>query len=108
MFEGKTEPVTQALQAIKQVLFFPDSGRMDEQSLLYQGIEQKVACQNINSEMDDENLEDLRHLYFEETEEERDIKEEPTTKGIHLLPLITKKVNIGTEDRPKLPTIGDY
>ena len=46
--------------------------------------------------MDDDNLEDLRHLYFEETEGERDIKEEPMTEGIHLLPLKTKKLNIGT------------
>ena len=96
------------MQAIKQVLFFPDSLQMDKQSLRYQGIQQKVACQKINSEMDDDNLEDLRHLYFEEIEEERDIKEEPTIEGIHLLPLRTKKVNIGIEDKPKLATIGDY
>ena len=58
--------------------------------------------------MDNHNPEDLRHLYFEETKGERDIKEEPTIEGIHLLPLRTKKVNIGTEDKPKLATIGDY
>ena len=58
--------------------------------------------------MDDDNLEDLRHLYFEETKGERDIKEESMTEGIHLLPLRTKKLNIGTEDKPKLATIGDY
>lgn len=58
--------------------------------------------------MDDDNLEDLRHLYFEEIEGERDIKEEPTIEGIHLLPLKTKKVNIGIEDKPNLATIGDY
>ena len=53
-------------------------------------------------------MEDLRHLYFEETEGERDIKEEPTMEGIHLLPLRIKKVNIGIEEKPKLATIGDY
>lgn len=58
--------------------------------------------------MDDDNLEDLRNLYFEEIEGERDIKKEPTTQGIHLLPLKTKKLNIGVEDKPEIATTGDY
>ena len=58
--------------------------------------------------MDDDDLEDLRHLYFEEKEGERDIQEEPTIEGIHLLPLKTKKLNIRTLEKPKLVSIGDY
>ena len=58
--------------------------------------------------MYDDDLEDLRHLYFEEKEGERDIQEEPTTEGIHLLPLKTKKLNIETPKNPKLASIVDY
>ena len=57
--------------------------------------------------MDDDDLENLQHLYFEEKEWERDIQEEPTTEGLHLLPLRTKKLNIGTLEKPKILSIGD-
>ena len=56
-----------------------------------------LACQRIDSKPEDDNLEDLRHLYFEEIEGEGNIKEEPTTEGIHILLLRTKKLNIGTD-----------
>ena len=68
----------------------------------------KFACQRIDSESEDDSLEDLRHMYFEETEGEWNIKEEPTTEGVHLLLLKTKKLNIGMEEKPKLATVGDY
>lgn len=58
--------------------------------------------------MDDDDLEGLRHLYFGETEGEKDIQEDSKTKGIHLLPLKTKKMNIRTKDNPKLESIIDY
>ena len=41
-------------------------------------MKQSVACKRIDSEMDDDDLENIRHLYFEEKEGERDIQEEPT------------------------------
>lgn len=58
--------------------------------------------------MDDEDIEDLRHLYFEENEGEQNIQEEPITQGIHLLLLKTKKLNIGAQEKPELTSIGDY
>ena len=54
------------LQAIKRVLFFPEIQEDEEQLLPNQSIRQLVACKKINSEMDDDDLEDLRHLYFKE------------------------------------------
>ena len=67
-----------------------------------------MVCQRIDGDPDDDSLEDLRHLYFEEKEGERNINEESTIEGIHLQPLRTKKMNIDTEERPKLATMGDY
>jgi len=85
LFEGKIEPVTQDFQAIKKVFFFPEIQKEDGKLLPYQEVIQKVACQKINNEMNDDNLEDLKHLYFEEMEGERDIKVELMIEGIHLL-----------------------
>ena len=38
----------------------------------------------IDGDPEDDSLEDLRHLYFDEKEGERSISEEPTTEGVHL------------------------
>ena len=68
LFEGRIEPVTQVLQAIKRVLFFPENQEKDEQPFVNQSIRKSVACKKINSEMDDDDLEGLRDVYFKETE----------------------------------------
>jgi len=38
----------------------------------------------------------------------RGIKEYPVTYAPHLKPLKLKKLNIGTEEKPKIASIGDY
>ena len=107
-FEGETELVSQALQAIKGVLFLhnpaPDGGTFAS----LPEARHELAFQRIDGDPDDDSLEDLRHLYFEEKEGEWNINEELTIEGIHLLPLKTKKLNISTEERPKLADVGDY
>ena len=50
-----------------------------------------MVCKRIYGDPEDDGLEDLRHLYFEEKEGKWNISEEPTTEGIHLQPLQTKK-----------------
>ena len=100
--------MSQALQAIKGILFFLDLGTNGRPLVLNPDGRRKLACQQIDSEPYDDSLEELRHLYFEETEGEWNIKEEPTTEGVHLLPLKTKKLNIGTKEKPKLATVWDY
>ena len=64
-FEGETKQVTQALQAIKRVLFFPEIQEDEEQPLSEQIVKQSIACKRIDSEMDDDYQENIRHLYFE-------------------------------------------
>ena len=61
-FKGETEPVTYELQVIIRVLFFPEIQEDEEQSLSEHIIKQSVACKRIDSEMDDDDLENLRHL----------------------------------------------
>ena len=71
-------------------------------------VRRKLVCHRIDGDLEDDSLEDLRHLYFDEKEGERRISEELTTEGVHLQPLNTKKLNIGTDEKPKLTTVGDY
>ena len=98
----------QALQAVKEVLFFrhpePDEGPVASRS----GVKREMVCQRIDGDPEDDSLEALRHLYFDEKEGERSVRDEPMTEGVHLQPLKTKKLNIGTEEKPKLETVGDY
>lgn len=55
-----------------------------------------------------EGMDGLTHLAFGETEGERDICENPLTKGAHLLPLKLRKQNFMLEDKPKITSMGDY
>ena len=71
-------------------------------------VRRELVCHWIDGDPEDDSLEDLRHLYFDEKEGEQSISEEPTTEGVHLQPLRTKKLNIGMEEKPKLATVGDY
>jgi hypothetical protein len=67
-----------------------------------------MACGKVDKEPDEDDLEELRHLSFHETEGERDIKDGPIIDAPHLLPLKLWKHNIRTDDKPKLASIGDY
>ena len=66
--------MSRALQAIKGVLFLrdpePDGGMFASRP----EARRELACQRIDSDIDDDSLEDLRHLYFKEKEGERSIK----------------------------------
>ena len=70
LFEGETAQESQALQALKEVLFFchpePDGGPVVSRP----EARHELVCQRIDGDPNDDNLEDLRHLYFEEKEGE--------------------------------------
>ena len=100
--------MSQALQAIKGVLFLRDPGTDGSTLELHPEGRHELACQWIDGDLDNDSMEDLRHLYFEEKEGKRSIKDELTMEGIQLLPLKTKKLNIGMDERPKLATVGYY
>lgn len=44
-----------------------------------------MAYDKVDAEWDEDGLEGLRHLNFEETEGERDIQKSPTGEASHLL-----------------------
>ena len=58
-FKGETEPVTDALQAIRRVLFFPEIQEDEELFLSKQKTKESVACKRIDHEMEDVGLENL-------------------------------------------------
>ena len=67
-----------------------------------------MTCDKIDVELEEDGLEGLRHLAFEEIEGERGIRENPSTEGAHLLPMKPRKQNVGMEDKPKITLVGDY
>lgn len=67
-----------------------------------------VTCERIDAELEEDILEGLRHLAFEETEGERGIHKSPSTKGTHLLPVKLRNQNVVMEEKPKIATVGDY
>ena len=61
-FEGETELVSQALKAIKGVLFLRDPKPDGVTVASRPNARHKLACQRIDGDPDDDSLEDLRHL----------------------------------------------
>ena len=73
-----------------------------------QKVKDLVACKRIDQDIDDDDLENLRHLYFEEKDGEQEIQEEKITKGLHMLPSKTKIPNIGSAEKPNIASIRYY
>jgi hypothetical protein len=70
-----------------------------------------LACSKVDKDLGDpDDLEELRHLTFKESEGTRDVKD-TISDGVsssYTKPLKLQKVNIGTEEHPKMTSIGDY
>lgn len=69
---------------------------------------EEMAYGKVGKERDEDDLEGLQHLTFHQTKVERGILEGPVTDAPHLLPVKLRKHNIGTDEKPKLTSIGDY
>lgn len=67
-----------------------------------------MAYGKVYKEPNEDDLDELRHLSFHETEGERSIKDGPITDAPHLFLVKLWNNNIGTDDKPKLASIGDY
>lgn len=112
-FRGNEAHMIEALKAIKQVMFTPEplvEGGPDENFLQYLYDTESpgyATYDKVDAEPKEDWLDGLRHLTFRETEGERDIRESPSTGGAHLLPLKLRK-HLGTEDKPKITSVGDY
>jgi hypothetical protein len=106
LFESQYPTVDQALQIIRQKVFeeAPNPPLDQEKDEWTVPLQQLQECYNINVDEDD----DLRDVNILETEGQRDIE----GPGIELpfvgQPIKIKKVNIGTEQTPKLANVGDY
>jgi hypothetical protein len=70
-----------------------------------------MACSKVNTDPEDpEDLEDLRHLTFKESEGTRVVKDtiSDDVSSSYTKPLKLWKINIGSEEHPKMASIGDY
>jgi len=61
------------------------------------------ACSKVNRDLNEDDLKGLRHLSFKESEGGESIRDAPHLKHMKLC-----EHNIGTEENPKLASIGDY
>lgn len=113
-FKDSEAQMREVLQVVKGVLFSLEmlvEGEHEENFLQYlfdmesPGL---VTYDRIDAKAEEDGLEVLRHLAFEETEGERGIRESPSIEGTHLLPVRLRKHNVGMEDKPKIASIGDY
>jgi len=106
--------MTEVLQVVKGVFLGPEmlvEGEHEEKFLQYLFDMESlglVTYDRINAKPEEDGLEVLRHLAFEETEGERGICESPSIEGTHLLLVNLRKQNVGTEDKPKIASVGDY
>jgi hypothetical protein len=98
--------VNQDLQVVRQKLFeeapsLPVEKQEDEWTAPLQKLQ---GCYNINVDEDD----DPRKVNIAEIEGQRDIEGPGVELPFIRQPIKIKKVNIGTEQAPKLANIGDY
>jgi hypothetical protein len=122
-FSGKTPEITDVLQQIKNMLFsievkpkypltiFSEHEHFIEYSLYPSPMRIPMACSKVDKDPEDpKDLEELRHLTFQESTRTREVKD--TISGdinnSYTQPLRLQKVNIGSEEHPKMASIGDY
>jgi len=70
-----------------------------------------MACIKVeNDPQDPEDLEGLRHLTFKESAIIREVRDTPSgnSSGSYTHPMKLWKMNIGSQENPKLASIGDY
>lgn len=106
--------MTKVLQAVKEVLFTLETlveGELEKnflQGLYDMELLRFVTCDKIDAQPEEDKLEGLGHLAFEEIEGERGIRENSLTEGTHLLLVKPRKQNVGMEDKPEIALVGDY
>lgn len=89
--------MTEVLQVVKGVFLTPETlvegehGENFLQCLYNVESSEFVTCDKTDAELEEDRLEGLRHLAFEETEWERGIQENPSMEGTHLLPVKLRK-----------------
>jgi hypothetical protein len=106
LFEIQYPIVDQALQSVRHKVFeeVPNSPLEQEEDEWTAPLQWLHGCYNINADEDD----DPRNVNISETEGQRDI-EGPGIESPFVGNLIKiKKVNIGTDQAPKLENVGDY
>jgi hypothetical protein len=106
LFESEFPSVDQALQIVRQKVFkeassLPLEQEEDEWTAPFQKLQ---GCYNINADEDD----DPRKVNITETEGHRDVEGPGVELPFIGQPIKIKKVNIGTEETPKLANVGDY
>lgn len=70
-----------------------------------------MPCRKVEKDHEDhEDLEELRLLSFKESTEKREVKDTISvdTRSYYAQPLNLRKVNIGSEEHPRMESIGDY
>jgi hypothetical protein len=106
LFESQYPSVDQALQVLRKNVFeeepnLPIEQEEDEWTASFQKFQ---GCYNINADEDD----DPRNVNIVETKGQRDVEGSGVELAFIEQPIKIKKVNIGTEQAPKLANVGDY
>jgi hypothetical protein len=93
------------------LLFVPEHEYLLHHSLYPSSARLPVVCLTVDKDPEDpDDLEELRHLTFQESEGTREVKDtiSKDVSSSYTKPLKLQKVNIGTDEHPKLASIGDY
>jgi len=104
-FEDESTTTDNALQVVKEkILVESIESEWGEQ------MEHALVCYNLATDGgdDESDEEDLRHLDIAETEGEREVQGPDLKIPDVTKPLKIKKVNIGSEERPKFANVGYY
>ena len=102
------------MQVVKRVLLIEGQfieGCIEQNTFehLYESrFHEVVSCGKIKWVLDEDDLNELRHLTFKETKGEQSVEDGPITNGRKLIPLKLWKYNIGTDEKLKLALIEDY
>jgi hypothetical protein len=122
-FSGKSPEITLVLQQIKKMLFtdeykpkYPPTVCSEHEHLLHYSFYPSptrvpMACSKVDKDPEDsEDLEELRHLTFKESTGTRIVKDHISddVSSSYTKPMKLWKVNIGSEEHPKMASIGDY
>jgi hypothetical protein len=108
-FEHENPNIDASLKWIRGLIFIKEpeiETITEEQQHNEQTVKEPLSCYHVHEESPNED--EPRDIQIEEVEGKRDLEGSPIESEVISVPIKVKRVNIGTNEHPKMANIGDY
>jgi hypothetical protein len=108
-FEHENPNIDTTLKQIRNIIFIEEpkvEAITEVQQWNKKIVKDILSCYHVQEEAPDED--DPQIIQIEEVEGKRDVEEPPLESEVISTLIKIKKVNIGTSEKPKMASIGDY